>query len=139
MESHHYTCNYCQKEFIPKRRKVQKFCSSSCRVRHHQASKGRKARQSQALGQPVQESKAMEVEKISAAGIGNAALGTIAADLVKNLLTKEDNKPATKADLRRLESKLKRYHHIKNMNQNHLGQLAYFDMKLGILIYRFES
>jgi hypothetical protein len=89
MESHHYTCNYCQKEFIPKRRKVQKFCSSSCRVRHHQASKGRKARQSQALGQPVQESKAMEVEKISAAGIGNAALGTTAADLIISQLPRQ--------------------------------------------------
>lgn len=63
MESHHYTCHYCQKEFVPKRRKVQKFCSTSCRVRHHQTSKGLKANQS--LAQPVQDSKPMEKRELA--------------------------------------------------------------------------
>jgi hypothetical protein len=132
MESHHYTCNYCQKEFIPKRRKVQKFCSSSCRVRNHQLS--------QKFNKPAKlNAEKTKIDQVSVAGVTNAAIGTSAVDLFKHIFIPEQNKSATKADLRRLESKLKRYHHIKNMNQNHLGQLAYFDMELGILIYRFES
>ncbi|MBZ9777430.1 hypothetical protein LB452_00715 [Psychroflexus sp. CAK8W] len=136
MESHHYTCHYCQKEFVPKRRKVQKFCSTSCRVRHHQTSKGLKANQSQTLAQPIQDSKPMEVERISAAGIGNAAIGTTAADFIKSLLTKEENKTATKADMKRLESKLKRYHKINNMKPNALGLYPYFDLQTEEVVFR---
>lgn len=136
MESHHYTCHYCQKEFVPKRRKVQKFCSTSCRVRHHQASKGLKANQSQTLAQPVQDSKPMEVERISAAGIGNAAIGTTAADFIKSLLTKEENKTATKADLKRIEEMLQRYHKVENMDRLGDGRVPYFDMQLRKLVYK---
>ena len=36
METYLYTCKHCNKEFRPTRRGVQKFCSDSCRVGHHQ-------------------------------------------------------------------------------------------------------
>ncbi|SDZ73345.1 hypothetical protein [Psychroflexus halocasei] len=136
MENHHYTCKYCKAEFIPKRRKVQKFCSTSCRVRHHQSYKGLRASQSSASREPVQDLKKLEVEKISVAGIGNAAIGTTAADLIKSLLTKEENKTATKADLRRLEGKLKRFHKINNMKPNPLGQYPFFDLETGEVVFR---
>lgn len=32
-------CKHCQKEFIPKRYRVQKFCSTSCRVANFQLKK----------------------------------------------------------------------------------------------------
>ena len=34
-----YTCKYCYKEFDPKRRRVQKYCSNSCRSKAHHARK----------------------------------------------------------------------------------------------------
>ena len=128
MESHHYICNYCKKEFIPKRRKVQKFCSTSCRVRSHQFS--------HKLNKPAKfNAEKTKVDQISAAGVANAALGTTAANLVKNLFTPEQNKSATKADIRRIEEKLQRYHKVENMDRLGDGRVPYFEMHLKRLVY----
>lgn len=79
METHYYTCVYCKKQYVPTRSKVQKFCRTSCKVRHYQVSKGLKASQPRTLANPTQDLKKLEVEKINAAGIGNAAIGTTRA------------------------------------------------------------
>ena len=42
LEPKHYTCNYCQQNFVPKRRRVQKYCSNSCRSSAYQLRKGNK-------------------------------------------------------------------------------------------------
>lgn len=129
MESYHYTCHYCKKEFIPKRRKVQKFCSDSCRVRNHQLR--------QKLNKPAQPNTSKtKVDQVSVAGVANAAIGTTAADLVKNLLTAEQNKTATKADLKRLEEMLQRYHKVSNIKNLSDGRAPYFDMQLKMVVYR---
>ncbi|NEV94843.1 hypothetical protein G3567_11875 [Psychroflexus sp. YR1-1] len=129
MENYHYICRYCKKEFIPKRRKVQKFCSTSCRVRSHQLS--------QKFNKPAKlNAEKTKIDQVSAAGVVNAALGTTAADLVKNLLTPEQSKSATKADLRRLEELLQRYHKVENIKSLSDGRAPYFDMQMKRIVYR---
>lgn len=129
MESYYYICHYCQKEFIPKRRKAQKFCSTSCRVRNHQLSRK--------FNKPAKlQTTKTKVDQVSVAGVANAAIGTTAADLVKNLLTPEQNKSATKADLKRLEEMLQRYHKVGNIKNLSDGRAPYFDMQLKMVVYR---
>lgn len=70
------------------------------------------------------------------AGVANAAIGTTAADLVKNLLTPEHNKTATKADLKRLEEMLQRYHKVGNIKSLSDGREPYFDVQLKMVVYR---
>lgn len=135
METRLYRCEYCRKEFLPTRRKVQKYCSNSCRSKsHHQKTK---------LNNKVNEiekdkntTNKTSIEKISLAGVGNAAIGNAAVDLLKYAFTKEENKPATKSDIKNLEKKLNRYHKINNMKPNFIGQLPYFDIELGVIVYR---
>ncbi|AJR04918.1 hypothetical protein [Siansivirga zeaxanthinifaciens] len=42
-----------------------------------------------------------KIDSLSAPGIGNATLGTLAADGLKSLFTPIDNKPATKGELKK--------------------------------------
>lgn len=134
METRLYRCEYCRKEFLPTRRKVQKYCSNSCRSKsHHQKTKiNNKVKE---VKKEKKEAKT-SIEKVSLAGVGNAALGNAAVDLLKYAFTKEENKPATKRDIKNLEKKLNRYHRINNMNPNSTGAFAYFDIELGIIIFR---
>lgn len=132
-----YICNYCYKEFEPKRRRVQRYCSNNCR------SKAYHARKTNALTTSKSEDLAItnndnnsQKETMSLAGVGNATAGTLAADAIKSLLTKESNKPATKGDLTQLLEKLNnRYHLVSNMPPNALGQYPYFDMVEGVIVY----
>lgn len=100
MENRKYTCNYCKKEYIPKRRRIQKFCSSSCRVNSHNLKK-KNTSKDLLLPNKKELTKKQKVEAMSFAGVGNAAVGALAADAIKSLLTNEDSKPATKADLKK--------------------------------------
>ena len=54
-----------------------------------------------------------KVEKMSMAGVGNAAAGTAAVMLANRLLTAEENRPATKKDLRDAELRI-----IQLLDQN---------------------
>lgn len=75
-------------------------------------------------------------DKMSIAGVGNAAAGTITADFIKNLLTKDDNKAATKGDMKLLTEKLLgRYHPIKNMPPHTDGSYPYYDLINQKLVY----
>lgn len=134
MEKRLYNCDYCKKDFLPTRRKIQKFCSTSCRVKsYHQKIKTSKALTT--INSGIQTEK-ISIEKMSLAGVGNAAIGTAAIDLLKHAFTSEENKPATKKDIQNLAIKLQRYQRIRNMNPNLIGQLPYFDMESGLLVYR---
>ena len=73
---------------------------------------------------------------MSMAGVGNAAAGNGLVMVAKHLLTKEENRPATKGDLKRMSLKWERYQFIKNMNPNIKGQKPYFDNELGFVVYR---
>lgn len=75
MENYLYTCQYCSKSYKPKRRKKQKYCSNSCRTRAFAI------RKNAGLNLPSIERKKTEkirIEKMSMAGVGNAAVGTLA-------------------------------------------------------------
>ena len=77
---------------------------------------------------------------MSFAGVGNAAVGALAVNLATNLLTKEENKPATKKDLKNLMSSLKqRYYPILNIPIRSDGAKAYYDMETKNFIYLKNS
>lgn len=137
IEKAFYTCKYCFKEFEPKRRRVQKYCSNTCRSKAHHAKKASElsTTKTDSVSVPNNLPKPNN-EKMSATGIGNAAVGTLAADALKSLFTSEQNKPATKGDLALMLEKLNsRYHLITNMVPNALGRYPYFDMVEGKVVY----
>ena len=94
METHQYICNYCQKEFVPTRRRVQKYCSDSCRsgafnLRKQALSKTKNqlvATKNQLVATDKKPAKT-KVEEMSLSGVGNAAVGNAIAGKVISLLT----------------------------------------------------
>jgi hypothetical protein len=151
MESYYYVCEYCQKEFIPKRRKVQKYCSNSCRSRSYQLkNKNTKINivpppitnfnDSPILAEVVDQTEIKEKtnknESMSLSGVGNSTAGTLIADGLKSLLTSQKNKPATKSDLENLkEVILGRYHPIKNLPPKLDGTKPFYDIIINEVIY----
>ena len=137
MEKLYYTCQYCKKEFTPRRRKVQKFCSDSCRVSFHRFKNVESELKSTNLQIKSEDQvpNKIKVDQISTAGVANSAIGSGLAELLKNALTPEENKPATKGDILKLAASLNRYHKIKNLSPNLMGKLPYFDLIQGIVVY----
>jgi hypothetical protein len=137
-ETKYYICEYCFKEFEPKRRRVQKYCSNSCRSSAFQQRKASQKNKNKSFP-TLTNSKVPQVqktEKISAAGVGNAALGSLAADGVKSLLTPRKSKPATKGDIDLLLEKLGgRYHYVKNLPRNEFGEFPYYDLVESEIVY----
>ena len=134
-DSKYYTCKYCFNDFEPKRRRVQKYCSNTCRSKAHHAKKSTKVTDTNKVAS-IKNSPTLHKEKMSIAGVGNATAGALVADGIKAIFTSEDNKNVTKGDFDMLIEKLNiRYHQIKNMKPNHLGQLPHFDFVDGVLVY----
>lgn len=104
METRTYECQYCRKEYVPKRRGVQKFCSDSCRVRTHQI-KNKKTNVAEVTIEKTKTDKT-KIEQMSLAGVGNAALAMFGVNIITDLLTKFENKQATKQDVIQLKLKL---------------------------------
>ena len=98
MESRYYTCKYCFKEFEPKRRRVQKYCSDTCRNKAHHARKEKTtlpATTQEALPEIKNKPETLpKSESMTLSGVGNATAGSLLADGIKSLLTKEGNKTA---------------------------------------------
>lgn len=134
MDKYLYTCSNCGKDYIPKRRRVQKYCSNSCRtkaylLRNHKIGLG-------LANSKNEESTPTKIDKMSWAGVGNAAAGTAAVKLAEYLFVPEANKPATKNDLKNLEAKIfKRYYPVKNVPQNSSGKSPYFDIQQCCILY----
>ena len=133
-------CNYCGGDYIPKRRGAQKFCSNSCRSLNWKSNQQINELKVPAVNsideKPVLGQKSSLHEKMSLAGIGNAAVGVAAVELAKNFVTPNANKPATKKDIEDLKAFLKsRYHIVKNMNRDIHGRPAYYDMITGNIIH----
>ena len=133
MENYLYTCQYCGKEYKPNRRKKQKYCSNSCRTRAFVIRNGK------SLSLPSKEIKkeqSNKIEKMSIAGVGNAAAGTLAVNALTSLFTSEANKPATKKDIDNLLNKLKqRYYPILNIPQRQDGAKPYYDIESKHYVY----
>ncbi|CAN0599907.1 unnamed protein product, partial [Ectocarpus sp. 12 AP-2014] len=85
---------------------------------------------------PVIAEKPSLQEKMSLAGIGNAAVGVAAVELAKNFVTPNADKPATKKDIEDLKMFIKaRYLRIKNLRNDANGRLPYYDVNTGNIVY----
>ena len=137
MDNYLYKCQYCGKEFKPNRRHKQKFCSNSCRV----GAFNLKKEKGLVLPAKAVEKKApLKIEKMSIAGVGNAAAGTLAVNAITSLLTKEANKPATKGDMKDLLANLKqRYHPVKNLGIRSDGTKPFYDNQSQNIVYLSKS
>lgn len=133
MENYLYTCQYCSKEYKPNRRKKQKYCSNSCRTRAFAI------RKNSGLNLPSIDRKKptkTTIDKMSLAGVGNAAVGTLAVNLATSLFIREENKPATKKDLQEVkELLLTRYHPVLNMPSQSDGTKPFYDLDIQQIIY----
>ncbi len=73
---------------------------------------------------------------MSWAGVGNAAAGTLAVNTLTHLLTKEENKPATKKDVKEIkELLLQRYHKVINMQVDAYGNIPFYDVETKTVVY----
>lgn len=137
MDKYFYSCHYCGKDYIPKRRNFQKYCSNSCRT--NAFLKRNKASGLSITSNPKNEiikSQPTKIDKMSLSGIGNAAVGALAVNLATNLFTSEANKPATKSDIKNLEAKIsKRYYPVKNIPKDGFGKNPYFDTVQSCIVY----
>lgn len=127
-EKYKYKCDYCSKKYKPKRRRTQKYFSGSCR------SKAYRARQlTQPETQPLVAPTNTHIKKISPAGIGDAfvgaTLGNLAIDWGKSAFTSEENKTATKSDLKNLERLIGKYHEIKAIPRMPKETIPYYNME----------
>lgn len=133
MENYLYTCAYCGKQYKPRRRRKQKYCCNSCRTNAFNAKK------KNSLAKPETnkpENQLQKIDKMSWAGVGNAAAGTLAVNALSSLLTREENKPVTKKDFKEIKDLLiKRYHPISNMRPDAYGNQPYFDLETKSVVY----
>ena len=135
MENHEYSCHYCGKNYVPRRRFVQKYCCTSCRVNAFKRRiKPSSVEPSKGLTMPPKDAVKNE-PKISMAGIGNAAIANVATDFAKHIFTKEENKPVTKGDFWAIFSH-KRYLPVSNIPQRKDGASPFYDCITRTVIYR---
>ncbi|RSK39967.1 hypothetical protein [Mangrovimonas spongiae] len=147
-ENKFYICGFCYEEYVPTRRGAQKYCSDTCRskayhhrkkAQHQEQTENKPTPLSSVTSQPLSQEK-IAVEKMSFAGVGNAALGQALAESTKTFLTKKENRPATKKDINTMVSKIKgRYHLITNMSPKPNGQRPYYDIERKEVVYRWTK
>jgi hypothetical protein len=81
-------------------------------------------------------SQKLQVEKMSAAGVGNAAAGAAIVELGKNAL---GIAAATKKDIQELKSFIKgRYLPINNLNKDPMGRFPYYDVETGDVVHLYR-
>ncbi len=133
MDNFLYKCQYCGKDYKPNRRKKQIYCSNSCRTRAFQIRK-KAAHQLSIINSEKKIEK--KSESMSWAGVGNAAAGNLAANMAVNLFTANENKPATKKDLKMLANSLKeRYQIVRNLPQKMDGTTPFYDIQTNVVVY----
>jgi hydrogenase maturation factor HypF (carbamoyltransferase family) len=106
MKSGNYLCKLCENEFEPTRRGIQKFCCSKCRKKYsYHKNKTSKSITPKLKSRELVsiKDKKTKVEEISISGIANAASGALIVHLLNKLLTKFENKSATKGDIQEIK------------------------------------
>lgn len=136
------TCNNCGNDYTPSRKGVQKFCSNSCRSRYwFLKQKDKKVTEKDIA--PISEDNILpktKQEQISFAGVGNATAGTLIADGLKSVLTKSENKPATKKDIQELKDLIfQRYLPVNNMENDAIGRRAFYDIQTKHIVYILQK
>jgi hypothetical protein len=133
METYLYTCQYCGKEYKPNRRQQQKYCSNSCRTRAFVI------RKIKGLNLPAVENNNPQEKKsegMTWGKVGSAAAGTLAVNIATSIFTKEENKPATKKDIKEVKNLLMtRFHSIKNVPYRHDGARPFYDVQTQSIVY----
>ena len=137
-----YLCSYCHHQYHPRRRRVQKYCSNSCRSKayHMRITNTRNSTIDLPVEKPGNTNIQLvdEIKKMSIHGIADATAGSLAADALKSLLTHNDKKAATRGDLKKLIAEIKgRYHLVINLPPRFDGALPYFDFERSEIIYLF--
>lgn len=136
MDNHLYICNYCGKEYIPKKRGTQKFCKTSCRVNSHKLKKKLESIPAPQLPNHKNNTGNSYEETVNAAGIINSAIGTGLANGVKAVFTSSENKPATKKDIKDLIFQVQeRYQPVKNMRPKPDGSKPFYDMAQKAVVF----
>jgi Fe-S-cluster-containing dehydrogenase component len=108
MDQYLYKCQYCGKDYKPRRRHKQKFCSNSCRVNAFN----------------FRTKKDKSIAKVS----------TSPTEMNEK---KEENKPATKGDIQALLNGSKeRYLPVSNLPIRNDGALPFYDTVTKEMIYR---
>ena len=141
-------CLHCEKEYTPTRKGVQIFCSNSCRSRYWYLNNSLDSK-STPLSKDNKEvatisKEEIKIDKMSRSGVGNATVGTLVGnlgtDLLKNVFTKDENKPATKGDIEALKNLINtRYFLIHNVKTDVWGRKPYFDIGTGKILYHDEK
>ena len=135
-DSRYYRCDFCYKEFEPKRRRVQKFCSNTCRSKAWQEKQQQNNKPIVIENKPLDRVVASNQDKITLPGITNAAIGTATVDAIKYAFTPEDKKAATRGDLKVLLQTLEgRYHPINNLHKDEFNRKPYYDIIDKVLVY----
>lgn len=131
-------CKHCGEQYKPNRFGVQKFCSNSCRSRYWYLKQNFAVTKLEKSVLPVTVEKKTKVEKMSLAGVGNAAGGATIVEIAKNIFTPYENKPATKKDIEELKDLLRNnsgYFPVHNLSPDAFGRMPYFDLSTGNIIY----
>jgi len=136
-----YTCEYCYKEYIPKRRGVQKYCSPSCRSRSHQIRKKQELTENpRAIEEKTTTDQNLHKSTINLPDVANSAIGAAAGlaayDGIKSLFTSPENKPATVKDVKNLIENINgRFQPVKNAPKRNDGTYAFYDREIQSVIY----
>lgn len=134
MEPKKYICHFCDTEYDPKRRHVQRFCCDSCRSKAH--IKKNKLGAITRIDINDQNKQPVKIEKVSLAGVANAAIGTLAVNMATNIFTKQENMPATKKDYEILKQIVEaKYHPIINIPYRYDGAKPYYHLKTQSVVY----
>lgn len=135
MEKYQYICNYCCKEYVPRRRHVQRFCCTSCRVNDYNRRTKTSAPTSE-KGLSIPQKGNQIHPGINLAGISNAAIANVAVDFAKHIFTRDENKPATKGDLKALLTETQeRYLPVTNAPRRNDGTAAFYDTSIKQVVY----
>jgi len=135
MDQYLYKCQYCGKDYKPRRRHKQKFCSNSCRVNAFNFRTKKDKSIAKVSTNPTEINN--KKEGISLAGIGNATIANFTTDLAKTFFTREENKPATKGDIQALLNGSKeRYLPVSNLPVRNDGALPFYDTVTKEMIFR---
>jgi hypothetical protein len=125
-------CLNCGDDYLPKRRGVQKYCSNACRSRYWQLRQNIETKEVPSKVENTVEKQGAKVEKMSFAGVGNAAAGVAAVEIVKSVFTPPENKPATKKDIQELKTLIKgRYLPVNNVKIDLMGKRPFYDVVTG--------
>jgi hypothetical protein len=132
-------CIHCNDDYTPTRRGVQKFCSKSCKSRYWYLKQNFEKKEITVSDHNIVAPQNLKVEKMSLAGVGNAAAGIAVVEATKYLLTSPENKPATKKDIQEIKALLtQQYLPVNNLAMNYFGQYPFYEVETGNIVYLKE-